>query len=72
MGDTDSVFWRCADMLNYDLQLDKRKETFENIDKKIDNHLRKNNLPDTITLASEEFISKFSASCSKKSYYRFE
>jgi hypothetical protein len=45
---------------------------FEKIDAKLDKLLRDNNLPDTVTLASEEIITKFSASCSKKSYYKIE
>jgi hypothetical protein len=40
MGDTDSVFWRCYDLLNENTPIEDRKKIFELMDKKIDQYLR--------------------------------
>jgi hypothetical protein len=29
MGDTDSVFWRCSDLLNFDTKVEERQQIFE-------------------------------------------
>jgi hypothetical protein len=57
LGDTDSVFFRCGDLLSLETPVNKRKSIFDEITTKINNYLGER-LPDTISVQAEEFITK--------------